>query len=217
MSARPPSPRAHQRARGGVGGGVGGRFGGTARAATEALVGTVAGTGGDEDELMTINENRNVGGVGGGGIGGLGPSDTEPSAISASNSSLSSASSSEAGSVHSDGEQQQQQQSLQLLEDDGPGPSGRHPMDATSSSCCPDGSFAGQDQERPLVNGCEDLWSWNKRDRSKEVWLSRSDNRRVYFHPNWSKGTAGIRGTRVLNNGRYYWEISLSQRVFGTR
>lgn len=219
MSARPPSPRAHQRARGGVGGGggvVGGRFGGTARAATEALVGTVAGTSGDEDELMTINENRNVGGVGGGGIGGLGPSDTEPSAISASNSSLSSASSSEAGSVHSDGEQQQQQ-SLQLLEDDGPGPSGRHPMDATSSSCCPDGSFAGQDQERPLVNGCEDLWSWNKRDRSKEVWLSRSDNRRVYFHPNWSKGTAGIRGTRVLNNGRYYWEISLSQRVFGTR
>uniref|UniRef100_A0A453YZK6 SPRY domain-containing SOCS box protein 3 n=2 Tax=gambiae species complex TaxID=44542 RepID=A0A453YZK6_ANOGA len=217
MSARPPSPRAHQRARGGVGGGgvAGGRFGGTARAATEALVGTVAGTSGDEDELMTINENRNVGGVGGGSIGGLGPSDTEPSAISASNSSLSSASSSEAGSVHSDGEQQQQQ-SLQLLEDDGPGPSGRHPMDATSSSCCPDGSFAGQDQERPLVNGCEDLWSWNKRDRSKEVWLSRSDNRRVYFHPNWSKGTAGIRGTRVLNNGRYYWEISLSQRVFGT-
>ncbi|XP_038106749.1 uncharacterized protein LOC6036649 [Culex quinquefasciatus] len=71
--------------------------------------------------------------------------------------------------------------------------------------------------ERPLQNGCEDKWSWSKRDRSKEVWLSGANNRTVHFHPNWSKGTAGIRGTRVLNNGRYYWELSVSQRVFGTR
>ncbi|XP_065073920.1 SPRY domain-containing SOCS box protein 3 [Ochlerotatus camptorhynchus] len=70
--------------------------------------------------------------------------------------------------------------------------------------------------EKPLQNGCEDKWSWSKRDRSKEVWLSGSNNRTVHFHPNWSKGTAGIRGTRVLNNGRYYWELSVSQRVFGT-
>lgn len=70
--------------------------------------------------------------------------------------------------------------------------------------------------ERPLQNGCEDKWSWSKRDRSKEVWLSGTNNRTVHFHPNWSKGTAGIRGTRVLNNGRYYWELSVSQRVFGT-
>ncbi|XP_055592353.1 SPRY domain-containing SOCS box protein 3-like [Uranotaenia lowii] len=70
--------------------------------------------------------------------------------------------------------------------------------------------------EKPLQNGCEDKWDWSKRDRSKEVWLSGANNRTVHFHPNWSKGTAGIRGTRVLNNGRYYWEISVSQRVFGT-
>nr|CAD7573204.1 unnamed protein product [Timema californicum] len=38
----------------------------------------------------------------------------------------------------------------------------------------------------------------------------------AYFHPNWSSGTAGVRGTRVLNNGRYYWEVCVSQRVFGT-
>lgn len=37
------------------------------------------------------------------------------------------------------------------------------------------------------------------------------------FHPNWSKGTAAIRGTRILNHGRYYWEIHVSERVFGTR
>jgi SPRY domain-containing SOCS box protein 3 len=37
--------------------------------------------------------------------------------------------------------------------------------------------------ERPLINGCEDKWSWSKRDRSKEVWLSGPGNRTVHFHP----------------------------------
>uniref|UniRef100_A0A182PU50 B30.2/SPRY domain-containing protein n=1 Tax=Anopheles epiroticus TaxID=199890 RepID=A0A182PU50_9DIPT len=202
MSARPPSPRSLQRARGG-------RYG-TARTATTITTGVVAAAAGakaatavaaaaaaaaagtsDEDELMTINENRN----------GHGPTDYTESNANASNSSLSSSSSE---SIHSYGDI-----GLVLLEDEGPETSGLHPMDG--------GGFQTVEHERPLVNGCEDMWSWNKRDRSKEVWLSRSDNRRVYFHPNWSKGTAGIRGTRVLNNGRYYWEISLSQRVFGTR
>lgn len=67
-----------------------------------------------------------------------------------------------------------------------------------------------------LRNGCEDTWSWNRRDRSQEALLS-GGNRTVHFHPNWSKGTAGIRGTRTLNNGRYYWELKLSDRIFGTR
>eukprot|EP00091_Calanus_sinicus_P013703 TRINITY_DN30428_c0_g1_i1.p1 TRINITY_DN30428_c0_g1~~TRINITY_DN30428_c0_g1_i1.p1 ORF type:complete len:123 (-),score=12.43 TRINITY_DN30428_c0_g1_i1:24-392(-) len=38
----------------------------------------------------------------------------------------------------------------------------------------------------------------------------------AHFHPNWSNGTAGVRGTRVLNGGRFYWEINVSQRIFGT-
>lgn len=42
------------------------------------------------------------------------------------------------------------------------------------------------------------------------------NNRRAYFHPNWSSGTAGVRGTRVLNNGRYFWELRVAKRVFGT-
>lgn len=71
--------------------------------------------------------------------------------------------------------------------------------------------------ERPFAFGCDDNWTWNKQDRSTEVRLSGFGCRTVHFHPNWSKGTAGIRGTRVLNNGRYYWEIRVSQRVFGTR
>lgn len=69
----------------------------------------------------------------------------------------------------------------------------------------------------PLRNGCEDTWTWNRRERSQEVLLSGAGYRTVHFHPNWSKGTAGIRGTRILNNGRYYWELKLSDRIFGTR
>ena len=42
-------------------------------------------------------------------------------------------------------------------------------------------------------------------------------NQRIaYFHPNFSYGTAGVRGTRILNGGRFYWEINVSQRIFGT-
>lgn len=73
------------------------------------------------------------------------------------------------------------------------------------------------DENHPLaMYGCDDKWSFSKRDRSQEVYLSNL-NKTAHFHPNWSKGTAGIRGTRILNNGRYFWELKVSQRVFGTR
>ena len=64
----------------------------------------------------------------------------------------------------------------------------------------------------PLVCGCEDHWSWNKNDKSHEVRLYGPKQRIAHFHPNWSNGTAGVRGTRVLNGGRFYWEINVSQR-----
>lgn len=71
--------------------------------------------------------------------------------------------------------------------------------------------------EFPLINACEDHWSWNPKDKSHEVRLNGPKNRIAHFHPNWSNGTAGVRGTRMLNGGRYYWEINVSQRIFGTR
>ncbi|ETN60197.1 hypothetical protein AND_008213 [Anopheles darlingi] len=175
------------------------------------------------DALMTINENRNAAGVGTGGHG------HDTSDTSSTTSSSSSSSGSESGT-------------FDQYAGTGPGPGAlgggspssgtsghhhRHSMDHSADSSTLEqvnnnAAFGMQQQllpphERPLMNGCEDKWSWNKRDRSKEVWLSGANNRKVHFHPNWSKGTAGIRGTRVLNNGRYYWEISVSQRVFGTR
>ena len=38
----------------------------------------------------------------------------------------------------------------------------------------------------------------------------------AYFHPHYAHGTAAIKGSRVLNGGRYYWEVYLGDRVFGT-
>lgn len=69
---------------------------------------------------------------------------------------------------------------------------------------------------QPLSHGCEDQWTWNRRDRSPEVRLYGTAFRTAHFHPNWSSGTAGVRGKRVLNNGRYFWELNISQRIFGT-
>lgn len=68
----------------------------------------------------------------------------------------------------------------------------------------------------PLRHGCADSWCWNRRDRSPEVRLYGPGMSVAYFHPNWSSGTAGVRGNRILNNGRYYWELRVSQRIFGT-
>ncbi|XP_059090138.1 SPRY domain-containing SOCS box protein 3-like [Tigriopus californicus] len=68
----------------------------------------------------------------------------------------------------------------------------------------------------PLAFACVDHWSWNPSDKSREVLLNGPKDRIAHFHPNWSNGTAGVRGTRVLNNARYYWEINVFQRIFGT-
>lgn len=68
----------------------------------------------------------------------------------------------------------------------------------------------------PLKHGCDDFWTWNRRERSPEVRLYGNNYRTALFHPNWSSGTAGVRGGRILNNGKYFWELRLSQRIFGT-
>jgi hypothetical protein len=64
----------------------------------------------------------------------------------------------------------------------------------------------------PLGSGCKDHWSWNKYDKSQAVYLCGFHPRIVHFHPNFSYGTAGVRGTRILNGGRFYWEITISKR-----
>lgn len=68
----------------------------------------------------------------------------------------------------------------------------------------------------PIQDGCHEHWHWNKRDKSHEVRVLGAGLQTAHFHPNWSNGTAGVRGTQVLNHGVHYWEIQVSQRVFGT-
>lgn len=63
---------------------------------------------------------------------------------------------------------------------------------------------------------CEDHWTWSKSDKSHEVRLYGEFAHTAHFHPNWSNGTAAVRGDKILNNGIFYWEIKVSQRVFGT-
>lgn len=71
-------------------------------------------------------------------------------------------------------------------------------------------------QASPLTSGCHDHWSWNKGDKSHEVHLYGPKQRIAHSHPKWSNGTAGVRGTRALNGGRFYWEVNVSQRILGT-
>ncbi|CAN8006559.1 unnamed protein product, partial [Ixodes pacificus] len=68
----------------------------------------------------------------------------------------------------------------------------------------------------PWSWGVEDeSWVWNSKHKSSEV--SLLGPRRAQFHPQWSSGTAGVRGVRPLPRGRRaYWEVRVSQRVFGT-
>ena len=50
-----------------------------------------------------------------------------------------------------------------------------------------------------------------------QVRLLGPQGRTAHFHPNWSNGTAAVRGTQPINGGRFYWEINVSKRIFGTR
>ena len=62
----------------------------------------------------------------------------------------------------------------------------------------------------------DDNWSWNTDDKSYEVLVTGRNNRTAHFHPNWAYSTAGVRGTKILNGKRAYWEITTSEKVFGT-
>lgn len=58
---------------------------------------------------------------------------------------------------------------------------------------------------RPLEHGCDAWWHWSQLHRSPEVLLYA---RTALFHPNWSHGTAAVRGTQELNGNLHYWEVS---------
>ena len=87
--------------------------------------------------------------------------------------------------------------------------------DDRDSESQPASSSEAQQGERrpqptqPLAHACEDSWTWDTKEKSHEVRLSGPRHRIAHFHPNWSNGTAGVRGTRKLNGGRSDTKIPL--------
>lgn len=99
-------------------------------------------------------------------------------------------------------------------------PSAKGPVEQSSmgiaENIVSDGEGKPSALQAPLVDGCPDFWTWDKYGKSHEVRLLGPLAQTAHFHPNWSNGTAGVRGTKILNHGIHYWEIRISQRVFGT-
>ncbi|XP_072535319.1 SPRY domain-containing SOCS box protein 3 [Salminus brasiliensis] len=62
-------------------------------------------------------------------------------------------------------------------------------------------------------SGC--AWTWDEGGKSPAVFLSCS-NRKVSFHPDYSCGTAAIRGSAELRHGQHFWEIKMTSPVYGT-
>ena len=60
-------------------------------------------------------------------------------------------------------------------------------------------------EQQPLENACNDNWTWSFKNKSHEVVLHGPKHRIAKFHPHWSNGTAGVRGTRQLNNKKFWW------------
>ncbi|ENN76180.1 hypothetical protein YQE_07148, partial [Dendroctonus ponderosae] len=56
---------------------------------------------------------------------------------------------------------------------------------------------------------CDDFWTWDCNNRSYDVILDGTNNHRALFHRYFSTNTAGVRGTRILNNGRFFWELEV--------
>ncbi|KAI1301393.1 SPRY domain-containing SOCS box protein 3 [Halotydeus destructor] len=57
-------------------------------------------------------------------------------------------------------------------------------------------------------------WAW---DASKSAGVQlKNSNRDVYFHSEYSCGTAAIRGDKPFEYDQFYWEIKMTSPVYGT-
>ena len=68
----------------------------------------------------------------------------------------------------------------------------------------------------PLRDGCPSNWSWSKYDKSHEVKVQGKGLKTVHFTLIGAMAQLQLGVTPHLNNGRHYWEIRLTQRIFGT-
>ena len=66
-------------------------------------------------------------------------------------------------------------------------------------------------------------WTW-LREKAEDgsnsianVVVQGQENLRVLFHPNYSSGTAAVRGdTALVRPFHYYWEVKMMRPVYGT-
>ncbi|XP_040033139.2 SPRY domain-containing SOCS box protein 3 isoform X2 [Gasterosteus aculeatus] len=80
------------------------------------------------------------------------------------------------------------------------------------SSDCVCGEEEEEEQEED-EEGFE--WEWDECFASSGARLS-CGNRKVSFHPDYSCGTAAIRGTKELTDGQHFWEVKMTSPVYGT-
>ncbi|CAH1794817.1 unnamed protein product, partial [Owenia fusiformis] len=72
--------------------------------------------------------------------------------------------------------------------------------------------------ERECSCGEEDEyfeWVWDEDSKSKGT-VIESDKRNVQFHPDYSSGTAAVRGNKPMMHDQYFWEIKMVSAVYGT-
>lgn len=67
---------------------------------------------------------------------------------------------------------------------------------------------------KPLEFGCEDHWIWDPNAKTCDIFIPEPHI--VIIHPSWSNSTSAIRGSKILNNGKHYWELRITNKLFGT-
>ena len=58
-------------------------------------------------------------------------------------------------------------------------------------------------------------WTWDSENKSAAAEVSPGE-REVRFHINYSSGTAAVRGTQVMADRQYFWEVKMTTPVYGT-
>lgn len=58
-------------------------------------------------------------------------------------------------------------------------------------------------------------WLWDPRFKSAAADVAENPQK-ARFHVNYSSGTASIRGTQLMSDRQYFWEVKMTSPVYGT-